>query len=120
DLGRAVVAERLREVVGDVLADHDGVCLEADVLRALGRLGDGTERGRVEGALVVEDVRQDRAHPRSFLSSSQATTFSTVSTVSSPYSPWRSQTSRPSSTSILMTCVSDGISRWSATTAPIV
>ena len=28
--------------------------------------------------------------------------------------------SEPSTTSILMTCVSDGIWRWSATTAPIV
>src|SRR5439155_14423890 len=83
DLRRAVLAERLREIVGDLLADDDRVRVGADVFRSLGGLGHRPERVLVELALVVEYVGEDPAHPSNFLSSSQATIFSTVSPVSS-------------------------------------
>ena len=84
DLGGAVLAERRAEVVGEVVAadDHDGG-VAADLLGQLRALGDGAERVLVELALVVKCVGQDPAHASSFLSSSQATIFSTVSLVSS-------------------------------------
>src|SRR5439155_7559804 len=88
DLRCAVLAERLREIVGDVLADDDRVRFGADLACELGRLGDGAERVLVELALVVEYVREDPAHPRSFLSSSQATICWTVSSVSSCSMIW--------------------------------
>ncbi len=53
-------------------------------------------------------------------SPTEITAGSSTCTVSYPYSAWRSHRSAPSSTSILITWVSDGIFRWSATTAPIV
>ena len=83
DLRRAVVAERRGEVVGGV-ADDDGVRLGAELGRQARGLGDRAERVLVERALVVQGEDEDvRAHDSSFLSSSQATIFSTVSFVSS-------------------------------------
>src|SRR5829696_5963911 len=83
DLGRAVLAERGAELVGEIVAaDDDGRGLLAQLLGELRSLGDGAERVLVELALVVKCVSKD-AHASSFLSSSQATTFSTVSFVSS-------------------------------------
>src|SRR5206468_10543375 len=66
-----------------VAADHHDVRLLAELLGELRALGDRAERVLVELALVVECVGEDAAHARSFLSSSQATIFSTVSPVSS-------------------------------------
>src|SRR5436190_19153211 len=88
NLCRAVLAERLREVVRHALADDDRVRLGADLARELGGLRDGTEGVLVELALVVEYVSEDPAHPRSFLSSSQATICWTVSSVSSSSMIW--------------------------------
>src|SRR6185436_4749698 len=83
DLGHAVLAERGAQVVGQVAAaDHDGRGLAADLLGELRALGHRAERVLVELALVVKCVNED-AHASSFLSSSQATIFSTVSFVSS-------------------------------------
>ena len=83
DLLGAVLAERGAELVGEVIpADDDDAGLAAELLREPGALGHGTERVLVELALVVECVGED-AHANSFLSSSQATIFSTVSFVSS-------------------------------------
>src|SRR4051794_31121516 len=63
DLRRAVGAEGLAEVVGEVVAaDDDRVRLAADLPGQLRGLGDGAERVLVEGALVVEDVGQDVRH----------------------------------------------------------
>src|SRR6185295_5820224 len=82
-LRHAVPAERRAQVVGEVVAaDHDGRGLAADLPGQLRALGHGAERVLVELALVVKCVNED-AHASSFLSSSQATTFSTVSFVSS-------------------------------------
>ena len=62
-LGGAVVAERLAQLVGQVVsADDDGVALAADLRGAGGALGHGAERVLVERALVVEDVGQDVGH----------------------------------------------------------
>ncbi len=62
-LGGAVRAERLAELVGEVVAaDHDRVALAADLRRARGALGDGAQRVLVERALVVEDVGEDVRH----------------------------------------------------------
>ena len=83
-LRRAVVAERgARSSAGRLVADHDRVTLGAELGGEARALGDGAERVLVERALVVQRVDQDPAHARSFLSSSQATIFSTVSFVSS-------------------------------------
>ena len=82
DLRHAVVAQRGGEVVGDV-ADDDRMGLAAELGSQPGGLGDAAERVLVEGALVVQGVGEDATHANSFLSSSQATIFSTVSLVSS-------------------------------------
>ena len=65
-LRRAVGAERLAQLVGQVIAaDDDRVALAADLGGARGALGDGAERVLVELALVVEDVGQNVGHVRS-------------------------------------------------------
>jgi hypothetical protein len=83
DLRDAVGAERRREVVGHGLADDDRVGLATDLSGQLRGLRDGAERVLVDRAVVVQRVDQDVGHQISFLSSSQATIFSTVSLVSS-------------------------------------
>ena len=83
DLLGAVLAERGAQLVGQVVpADHDHAGLAAELPGEPGALGHGTERVLVELAFVMECVGED-AHANSFLSSSQATIFSTVSFVSS-------------------------------------
>jgi len=82
-LAAANLGASARVIVGDV-ADHQRGGLPADLGGQLRRLGDRPERVLVEVALVVvQGVDQDASHYRSFLSSSQATIFSTVSLVSS-------------------------------------
>jgi hypothetical protein len=63
DLRRSVRAERLAEVVAQIVAtDDDGVTLAADLGCPRCTLGDGAERVLVERALVVEDVGKDVGH----------------------------------------------------------
>ena len=83
-------AERREHVVAEagLVADHDRVTLAAELGGEASTLGDGAERVLVDGAVVVQRVDQDPAHARSFLSSSQATIFSTVSFVSSSSMIW--------------------------------
>src|SRR4051794_12866269 len=84
DLRRAVLAERLDQVVGQVVAaEHERGSLAADLTGQLRGLRDGAEGVLVELALVVEDVGEDPTHASSFLSSSQETIRCTVSSVSS-------------------------------------
>ena len=62
-LGGAVGAERLAELVGQIIAaDDDGVALAADLRGARGALGHGPERVLVELALVMQDVGQNVGH----------------------------------------------------------
>jgi hypothetical protein len=61
DLRHAVVAERRRELVGDV-ADDDRMRLAAELTGEPGGLRDAAERVLVEGAVVVQRVRQDPTH----------------------------------------------------------
>src|ERR1700729_3672622 len=83
-LGGAVGADRLAQIVGQIVAaDHDGVAFAADLGCTRGALGHRPERVLVERALVMQNVDQDIRHQISFLSSSHATIFSTVSFVSS-------------------------------------
>ena len=59
----AVGAERLAEVVGQVVAaDDDRVALAADVRGARRALGHGAERVLVERALVVQNVGKNVGH----------------------------------------------------------
>src|SRR4051794_11283548 len=62
DLRRAVLAQRVGQLVADALADDDRVGLAAELARETGGLGHGAQRVLVEGALVVERVDQDVAH----------------------------------------------------------
>ena len=62
-LGGAVGAERLAQLVGQVIAaDDHGVALAADLLGARRALGHRAQRVLVELALVVEDVGQNVGH----------------------------------------------------------
>ena len=76
------------EVDEVVAADDDRVALAAQLAGEARSFGYGAQRVLVEGAVLVQDVGQDVAHDRSFLSSSQATIFSTVSFVSSSSMIW--------------------------------
>ena len=86
----AVRAERREHVVAEagLVADHDRVTLSAELGGEASALGDGAERVLVDLPVVVQRVDEDPAHARSFLSSSQATIFSTVSFVSSSSMIW--------------------------------
>jgi hypothetical protein len=62
-LGRAVGAQRLAQLVAQVLAaEHQRVALAADLLRAGVALGHRPERVLVELAFVVKDVGEDVGH----------------------------------------------------------
>ena len=89
-LGGAVGAERREHVVAEagLVADHDRVTLAAELGGEASALGDGAERVLVDLPVVVQGVDENRAHASSFLSSSQATIFSTVSFVSSSSMIW--------------------------------
>ena len=83
DLGDSVVAESLSTFVRDVTDDHCGR-FGTEFGCQLGGLRKRAERVLVEVALIVmQGVNQNAGHQISFLSSSQATIFSTVSLVSS-------------------------------------
>ena len=58
----AVVAERCRQVLRDVLAEQDRVRLAAELGGELGALGDGTQGVLVDRAVVVQRVDQDVCH----------------------------------------------------------
>ena len=62
-LGGAVGAERLAQLVGQVVsADDDRMALAADLRGARRPFGDGAERVLVERALVMKDVGQNVCH----------------------------------------------------------
>src|SRR3979409_2012546 len=87
--GPAAAARRGARVVGQIFAAHDdGMRLAAELAGELGALGDGAEGILVELPVLVENVNEDIAHARSFLSSSQAMICSTVSFVSSSSMIW--------------------------------
>ena len=89
-LGGAVGAERREHVVAEagLVADHDRVTLTAELGGETSTLGDGAQRVLVDLPVVMQGVDENRAHASSFLSSSQATIFSTVSFVSSSSMIW--------------------------------